>query len=535
MDQDNDSMSDLPEVASDYINAVIKKMRYRRKVRQEVKEELSAHFADALRQFDDQQQRQLQAEQLVALFGDAKTLATLLRRAKKRCRPMWRTALARTFQATGIMVLLLVVYIVWFFSGTPSITTNYIARLNELVRPGVDDSHNAMPFYERAAEQYTKLPEGFSLKWSEEPGPVDEQQKTIIQKWIDDNSQSLELVRQGTEKQYYWPHYGNPEGTGPILAMVMPNLLKYRQLSRALCWRGVFAAGAGQYDKTADDMITSYRLGRHLRGDTVFIEQLVGIAIETRTVKMLRAVVAQNELDDTALARLQGRLAEATANEQWTVSLKGEKLGLYDVIQRSFVQTRLGSHLYLRRMYGNIHIQNTRQIGHILFNHPDMKKTRKQVDRIYEIYEKRAQLTPASARPNIEQERQEIEGIMKDNLLIGTFMPAFDRVITIFYRVPIEVDATLAVLALQRYKLRHGDYPDGLEELVKAGLLKAVPIDPFSDKPIAYRSGDEDFLLYSFGYDCVDDDGTPGMDSKGRIRQWGWRDSDTVFWPIQHE
>jgi hypothetical protein len=39
----------LPKCAADYIDLVTKKVRYRRKVRAEVRQELTDHFADALR------------------------------------------------------------------------------------------------------------------------------------------------------------------------------------------------------------------------------------------------------------------------------------------------------------------------------------------------------------------------------------------------------------------------------------------------------------------------------------------------------
>ena len=46
----------LPQVATDYIATLVKKMRYRR-VRQDVKAELHAHFADALADCPTHQER----------------------------------------------------------------------------------------------------------------------------------------------------------------------------------------------------------------------------------------------------------------------------------------------------------------------------------------------------------------------------------------------------------------------------------------------------------------------------------------------
>ena len=92
----------LPGSAVEFIKLVIKKMRYRKKVRSDVQAELIAHFDDELCECKTDEEKNTKAEQLIAEFGDVKTLGRLLRRAKKRCRPLWAKVLVRSFQALGI-------------------------------------------------------------------------------------------------------------------------------------------------------------------------------------------------------------------------------------------------------------------------------------------------------------------------------------------------------------------------------------------------------------------------------------------------
>jgi len=80
-------------------------MRYRRKVRRDVQAELAAHFEDELKDCENDEDKEQKAKQLITEFGDVKLLAVLLRRAKKRCRPLWRKALVRSLQVLGIIVL----------------------------------------------------------------------------------------------------------------------------------------------------------------------------------------------------------------------------------------------------------------------------------------------------------------------------------------------------------------------------------------------------------------------------------------------
>jgi Tfp pilus assembly protein PilN len=59
----------------------------------------------------------------------------------------------------------------------------------------------------------------------------------------------------------------------------------------------------------------------------------------------------------------------------------------------------------------------------------------------------------------------------------------------------------ITALAVERYRLLHGDWPDSLEPLVMAKLLNQVPVDPFSGKSLRYRPTKDGVVLYSVGPD----------------------------------
>jgi hypothetical protein len=65
----------------------------------------------------------------------------------------------------------------------------------------------------------------------------------------------------------------------------------------------------------------------------------------------------------------------------------------------------------------------------------------------------------------------------------------------------------VTTLALERYRRAHGGAaPDSLTALVPA-FMPAVPIDPFSGKPIVYKKEAASYLLYSVDTNRVDDGG----------------------------
>jgi hypothetical protein len=59
-------------------------------------------------------------------------------------------------------------------------------------------------------------------------------------------------------------------------------------------------------------------------------------------------------------------------------------------------------------------------------------------------------------------------------------------------------------LAIRVYRNEHGSDPPDLNALVRS-ILKSVPIDPYTDRPLQYRKSGKDGIVYSFGPDRDDD------------------------------
>jgi hypothetical protein len=94
-------------------------------------------------------------------------------------------------------------------------------------------------------------------------------------------------------------------------------------------------------------------------------------------------------------------------------------------------------------------------------------------------------------------------------LLAPALTTAYQRAV----RGEVEYEGTLAVVALERYCLERGGYPDTLEQLVP-DFLPAVPLDVFVQQPLAYARLGTSYLLYSVGPNMVDDGfvAVPGQD-----------------------
>jgi len=557
----------LPVCAGQFIELVIKKMRYRKKIRAEVAAELGNHFEDELKDCKTEDQKQQLAEKLIEEFGDAKMLGKLMRKAKKRCRPLWRTMIVRSFQAIGILILCLVIYIGWFLSGKPIITTNYVEVMNETVKPfvDVDPNLNARPFYNEAAELIElHLPErAASGNCGDEPTPVEDKQdwplemisrtdyedtnsadKQIIMSWLEDNEHIFDIVAAGSRLPYYWPEYktGEKEDMTGAIAVLIPHLAEYRTIVKTICWRAYNKAEFGDYQSAFDDILMCYRMGKHLKSDLLLIEQLVGISIEALAAGTVSNILDQYDIDSKTLAKFQGDFEQLIADEDFAVSFEQERLCLYDEIQRSFTVDKIGGgHLYLKRVrytlglmgYGSEDSKTFKGILKILFAHPNKAETLASIKNYYGKAEELAMKSPASIlNKNIDIDK-ELENLGKENFFLEFLAPALGRVSELGHRNKVGVQAVPLIIAIHRYKADFGKLPASGDELLKAGYIKNLPIDPYSDKPLIYKATEDRFTVYGVGLNFVDDGGEIYTDQNGRQKRHSTKEGgDMVFWPI---
>jgi len=547
MAKDNKTFENLPDSAVEYINLVIKNMRYRKKARDEVREELIDHFELYLKDCATNEEKEQKAQQLISEFGNPKLLAVLMRRAKKRCRPLWRTIVARTFQALAAMIILFILYIAWFLSGKPVITTNYIAEVNKLIRPSADDSTNAAPLYNKAFETLVDINDVKGFLRIDFYDANDEQKKLLSQ-WLAKNEGPLALVTKGSKLPYCWQFCESKDPEQSMMSILLPYLLPSRQITYALCWRAWFNAQSNDFNSAFRDIETCYRLGRHCKGPKVLVEQLVGMAIEARALQTVRQILDSCKIESNALSDFQQRLQALIDSDNFKPDFSFEKLCTYDEIQRCFTESRFGpSHLYPQRIrdISGLHNEdpNNKWMGELILNlklshdvlfSPNKTETIASINAFYKLFDENLSKNPAQLKTEGIDPDSETRRIANNNIFLRILMPALARVNIITFRNKIDAESTPLVIALVRYKQDTGAFPESLDKLMEKGYIKQVPVDPFSDKPIAYRKTDNNFLLYSWGENLKDDDGQVARDKNGKPIKFA-DTGDWVFWPVVNE
>ena len=544
-DKKNSDLQNLPVSAVEFIRLVIKKMRYRKSARRDVQEELSAHFEDMLKGCASDEERKQKARQLIGEFGDAKLLGILLRRAKKRCRPLWRTITARTFQTAGVLVVLFCLYTVWFLTGRPTISVDYLAVWNQMNRPQVKDEDNAWPHYEKAISLFVEPDRELRKIVGSASGRVNmegmnEEDEEEIRKWVKLNEAAWQEFVAASSKPFCYREYryNDTDKEKWLLGVLLPHLTEIRGLARLGCWQALIQVDANQPSQAIEDCLAIARAGSHWQGKGTLVEQLVRLAVSGLAYNEILNIVGTKDLSSVDLKHLQQQLLQIYPQGYPLMNVEGERIRFLDTVQHLFTEGGPGGgHLVPHKLVylGDITGSMVRLPFYIAaaMVHAGRDETIAKGNELYGLQINRAKMSPYQRHisdPNGVNDM--ISKLSKYRFfLIRIIMPAIDRASEIAYRVRASHQATITILALKRWRLEKNEYPANLDELIAGGYLKELPADPFSDKALVYKKTGDDFTLYSVGSNFKDDGGESGKDSKDRPAKW--RDNgDTVFWPV---
>ena len=103
--------------------------------------------------------------------------------------------------------------------------------------------------------------------------------------------------------------------------------------------------------------------------------------------------------------------------------------------------------------------------------------------------------------------------------LVAPSMSAHARFICLWQTVS---RCAIAALAVERYRLSHGGWPDSLDALVPA-YLPRVPIDPYNGAPLRFVRKTDRVVVYSVGPDGQDDGGNVAKNPYKPGRDIGFR------------
>ncbi len=559
----------LPDSVGQLVQRVVRRTHLWRSEKVDVARELAAHFQDGLA-------AGASADELVESFGDTARAARLIRRAKRRGRsPVWKTWALGTRSLGALFCLALAVYVVQavrMFTQGPNITRNYVAEWNA-APAAVPEEERAWPVYRRGAVLLGDLPEGVKLRYR--PG---QEGWTELLAFASEREEASRLYRQAGSMGELGALLGDPAdealyskngaaGAGnaivsgddnPIfMSVLLPQLTVLRDGARLLALDTHLAIADGDAERVGADIAAMFGITEHAYQVRFLIGDLVALAVHRLTCELVGTVLRDHPgfLSDAQLVEVSHRLA-AAGGEGLSISLQSEYAAFDDMTQRCYTDGGLPLPQLLSGFMDMGDPGNYESSFPLKLIAPAasvvLAGRQATLDRHRSLM---TQIEAAAAVPLWERERsrveREIEHLASSPVLrlrylpLWIYMPSLERAhLHAEYAVQVR-DATLAAIALELHRRRHGTWPATLAELTPR-LLPTVPLDRYDGQALKYRVVDGRPILYSIGVDRDDDGGrlVAGESSIRRAREWRSldevcdpnarppvADGDWVLWP----
>jgi len=308
----------------------------------------------------------------------------------------------------------------------------------------------------------------------------------------------------------------------------------------------------GDVASAIEDCFTMLRLVRHFNENCyLLVDHMVGVLTSRLTLDGLVYLVSTHQLSANELKEMQQRLTRLFPGGYPLLTLCAEemKMTALDTMQRIFTDGGPGGgHLSPSRLDwafpGFVERGSEADVFDALICigtsmiHAGRDKTMAKIDEKYDYICKDMRISPYEGHVCVNDGTGYSSNNFSMSLskyrysLLHIAIPIMRGRVEAVYQTKANYEAVIAILALHRWNLEKGKYPEDLNELVEAGFLEELPGDPYSDGALVYKRTDGDFILYSVGQKFIDEGGKVVIDDRGYVQKWDYNSGDTVFWPV---
>ncbi len=289
--------------------------------------------------------------------------------------------------------------------------------------------------------------------------------------------------------------------SGDPMLVLLPDLSDVRTAAKIIVLAAERDARQGNMERAAQRLITALNIGHSLEDDPFIISMLAVAAVNALTVEAMEYILTQHRFDGPTLERLQRAYADREAVNLIARGLSGERvaqLAYYDYVRRYGIQTLSSAPPGAS--------SSPKVFDWALAGLVDMNeaKTLELITPLVEAADSYADAIGAAKKMEAVK-----TGISTSDVryhFARILMPSLYRACELSARCAAIMRCTVTALAMERYRLAHGAWPESLDDLVPE-YLDSVPIDPFDEKPMRYATKDGYVVIYSVGEHGVDDGG----------------------------
>lgn len=318
----------------------------------------------------------------------------------------------------------------------------------------------------------------------------------------------------------------------PPAAILLPHLGMMRQVEKVLCLRSLAELQNGQSDKALADLNLTFRLIDSARGEPFLISLLVRIAMWQGSLQTIYEGLARHQWSDAQLVDIDSLLNKMDFLADYKYSITGERV--LELANTEYLR-RTGDFAMLDYSDNGSHNDQFKSfMFHLLpgaffyQNELTMLQLDQECGPLL-VDDQSHSVSPKLVQQKTAAESKTLSHFSYGNAMARFIMPNLFNAVKKTAYAQETVDLTRVAIALERYRLAMGVYPDSLDALAPH-FLPEVPNDIIDGGPLHYhRTSDGQFILYSIGWNETDDGGlvlSAGGSSKAAnidLGDWVWR------------
>jgi hypothetical protein len=423
--------------------------------------------------------------------------------------------------------------------------TNFVNRLGMEIADNYEDSpkdgnwQTAKISNLKAWRNYYRALAATTNEFPVAPQPQSPAQDVLLT--LSKYDSAIEELRQASQLPYSrFPLNYDAENPAMIF---LPHLHVLKQCSLALQLRAIAELQNGNSEEALSDVKLMLRLADSIRTEPFLISHLVRISILQITIQPVYEGLVEHKWSDAQLAELDSELAKLDFLADYRLSMRGE-FTHHDVAIEYYHQH---PEQVLNNDNGDIlpwPVRIAWRFGLIpngWFYQNRLRCARMVVEFYIPLADvNRGTSSPTLARRGDAALSAETKTFSPFNVVERILLPGLGNAAKRFAYGQSSVDLARVAIALERYRLAHGEYPESLDAL-EPQFMEKVPHDIIggqpsegsgsASQPLHYRlTSDGNFVLYSVGWNERDDGGAVVLKKDGTVDieqgDWVWRYPD---------
>jgi hypothetical protein len=325
----------------------------------------------------------------------------------------------------------------------------------------------------------------------------------------------------------------------PPAAILLPHLADLKHTAQVSQLRALAELQNGQSDKALADVKLILRLSDSISNEPILISHLVRIAVVNLALQPVWEGLVAHQWSDPQLGELDEVLAKVDLLADYHTAMRGE-----------LMLCQIGDIEYLRHYperisdltgQGDSSSRIQRSFWHPIpdgwFYQNELHCARAMLDH----YLPMADVSGHRVRPNEVQMANsavssDLGHLTPYNFFARLLLPALGAAVKKSAFGQESVDLARVAIALERYRLGRGAYPESLDALTPQFMAK-LPHDIITGELLHYRrTADGQYVIYSVGWNGRDDGGVVVLNKVSSTRvdidegDWVWSSSASKNW-----